>query len=579
MEPVISQTETISTPQNHAVLKLNRLFFIWVPLAIFLSALFLLVTSFIASFDNYQLYYQYAGADIFSLSLEMSTGVYSLSLLFGVCLGVILIFVEIYCIRRLLQIRKSSVFVKKIIFLRCLASQLYASGVIIVAFFMIPLTLFVLSNIFAYLDFALNQTPPDSYITNPTSIIEYIEKEQSPIKVLSAKNELALKFANLDINNVYGSFVLPLLSQMSYLNPLTEPAYLFPDKRNIVLVSSDIAELQDILLAITYNQLAFNEYEPVRQAFATKVKPTVKYVGDAEYSEVLHKYNNQQNQKIIDEMNDYISYNLNLLAECTGFEISNRQNIEQDEIDYRKNCVEKTNYDNCSEFRGWINEDIRIAEENILTCKDTKQVVAEQRNDLQQFIQEVDKEGDDVLHNAKYDDSIGIAFLGTLDIFMRVLNDTSNYEYLHTLVHEHLHQYSDSNNLTVPQFVDEGITDYITYRTFDFTDYELAQDSVTGYYRENQIVLALLEKIPESELIDFYFGEGPDDFRDVFIKYFPEVNYDEFVSKGEEVFKDTFGVSDVTYNIGFWDMPENHILVRELRLFMGLDEERNYYID
>ncbi|MDP3784942.1 MAG: hypothetical protein Q8R12_02595, partial [bacterium] len=82
--------------------------------------------------------------------------------------------------------------------------------------------------------------------------------------------------------------------------------------------------------------------------------------------------------------------------------------------------------------------------------------------------------------------------------------------------------------------------------------------------------------IPESELLTAYFTNNPAALEASFKKYFPEVDYEIFLSKGNDMYKETYQEIGPTFDLGFWDTNIDHPAVRDLRTFMGLEPTRFY---
>jgi len=126
----------------------------------------------------------------------------------------------------------------------------------------------------------------------------------------------------------------------------------------------------------------------------------------------------------------------------------------------------------------------------------------------------------------------------------------------------------------LPTFLNEGLTDYLTYKSFKLSDKEMID--VSGYFKEIQALLALLEKIPESELLAAYFANDAAMLEASFKKYFPEADYTIFLSKGDSMYRETYEEIGSTFNLSFWDTSFDHPAIRDLRTFLGLEPTRFY---
>lgn len=173
----------------------------------------------------------------------------------------------------------------------------------------------------------------------------------------------------------------------------------------------------------------------------------------------------------------------------------------------------------------------------------------------------------DLLEGGKAKTGGGVYLPGTQTIYMKITPDKVAFNYLSNLLHESLHHYSKKGS-DLPVFINEGITEYITLKSFTLSDYRIAD--ITGYFREVQAIMALLEKIPEQEIIAAYFANDGKMFETTFKKAFPGVNYKVFLSKGDMMYKETFGETGPESDSG----PIDPSSVRDLRTFLGLKPEK-----
>lgn len=146
---------------------------------------------------------------------------------------------------------------------------------------------------------------------------------------------------------------------------------------------------------------------------------------------------------------------------------------------------------------------------------------------------------------------------------MKITPDKVALHYLSHLLHESLHHYSGGGS-ALPVFIDEGITEYTALKSFKLSDYEIAD--ISGYFKEVQALMALLEKMPEQEIMTAYFASDGKMFETTFKKAFPGINYEAFLSKGDMMYKETFEETGPASDPGSFD-PSS---VRDLRTFLGL---------
>jgi len=198
-------------------------------------------------------------------------------------------------------------------------------------------------------------------------------------------------------------------------------------------------------------------------------------------------------------------------------------------------------------------------------------VLASQDKELVDLKADIEQQSSDVLEEQKGELSNGIYFPDIQNVYMRVIPNQDAFVYLNTLLHELFHHYSKGGS-ELPAFLNEGITDFQTLKSFNLSDYEIAGSS--GYFKEVQVVFALLERIPEEELMNVYFNNNIVAFEQLFKKYFPEANYETFLSKGDAIFKETYEASEQIPNRGFWDTDIDHPSVQDVRLLLGLEQTK-----
>ncbi len=162
----------------------------------------------------------------------------------------------------------------------------------------------------------------------------------------------------------------------------------------------------------------------------------------------------------------------------------------------------------------------------------------------------------------------GVYLHDTQTIYMKIIPGKVALNYLSNLLHESLHHYSRKGS-ALPVFINEGITEYTALKSFKLSDYEIAD--ITGYFKEVQALMAILEKIPEQEIMTAYFANDEKIFEAAFKKAFPGVNYEVFLSKGDTMYKETFEEIGPRSDSGSSDTPIDHPSVRDFRTFLGLN--------
>ena len=251
-----------------------------------------------------------------------------------------------------------------------------------------------------------------------------------------------------------------------------------------------------------------------------------------------------------------------------------QQYVVEAEKEYDKGCVQEVKYNDCVDFKATneinkkiIEEDQRIA---LNYFNDANKINAEidillkdQRKNLNQFLEDKDQlslnQGLYSAASAFNNDTIYIRYYDG----MLVANDL-----IRLTIHELLHIYSYYPEDVLPVAFDEGMTDYLATKALGFNE----QDSVrvSGYPLEVQVIFALLEKVPEEDLLSSYFTKDEKKLQTLFETYFPKTDYKSFIREYNKIFDATYYVDGESnsFDIELFD----HKKVRMMRKLLSLDE-------
>jgi hypothetical protein len=134
--------------------------------------------------------------------------------------------------------------------------------------------------------------------------------------------------------------------------------------------------------------------------------------------------------------------------------------------------------------------------------------------------------------------------------------------------------YSHSNSKFLPQPFDEGVTDYLATRALGYG--ELDSIRASGYPLEVQVVIALLEKIPEDEFLDVYFNKDETKLKTLMKKYFPDTSYAEFMAKYDAIFDETYHINGTSHSFGRGLIDHKDVV--SVRQLLGLKEKKFQYV-
>lgn len=253
----------------------------------------------------------------------------------------------------------------------------------------------------------------------------------------------------------------------------------------------------------------------------------------------------------------------------TTLEANYQKYVLDEQIDYQKNCVAEVRYNNCSELQKTIDDNIRIvSDDKDSALKNYNEAIANNKKISSFLVEEREH-----LNNLTKDDSLD-RNLGEYSTAV-----TLNYEvvYLRTqplredtfrlFIHELLHVYSRNG---LPDVINEGMTDYLAMKTMNYDDLDKVR--AAGYPLEVQVIMALLEVVPEDELTSLYFNSTEKEWRALMKKYFPHTDYQSFMRDAGVIFEGTYHTNQQSYTLakGLFDHPE----VQTVREDLGLPKTK-----
>lgn len=570
---------------------LKRLFTFWLPVIFLLSTIISIV--YIFNFENVT-YFSSAFSvgignvwgniiSVFFAAIGASDGLVITVLL---CSSAHLLIVEVFSIIRLLKLRKIEQHGGLKMLPRFLAAQAIGVGVFSASLILIFAASLGLAFVYGYADLRMNvKEALDGTVADDQEIIKNIQASSSVIDVYDASDEAGAVLAKRDLKKkekltTYEGVVLPLLAKFKRKDP-EGTSFFVPGTNSIVYTNFRKGRTDKIIIELAFNHLKHHPNPAVSSRFEKTKKPAaVTYLDDQAYAPYVEKKRNELDQEVLDtnqktlsDAKKTIALNEKIVSECKAVDASNAKLIAGEESDYRQNCVLQVNYSNCGEVRRDIDENKKISRETADQCGENKAILNSQYKELEQLKVDVEKVASSLTAEQHIELTSGLYFSDTKNVYMRVIPDQDAFTYLETLLHELFHHYSGAG-LGLPVFINEGITDYLTYKSFNLSDYEIA--GASGYFKEVQAVMALLEKIPELELLDAYFTNDAAALEASFKKYFPEVDYEIFLSKGGDMYKETYEEIDPKFDLGFWDTAIDHPAVQDLRTFLGLEPGKFY---
>jgi hypothetical protein len=488
----------------------------------------------------------------------------------GCVSGVVL--AEVYFIRRAVRMRRDGMGGFGKLSLRLAVAQLYSAAVLFVFFLGLPGTAGSVLCGYAIIDLKTHDDMT-GVISDDAEIIEYLKSTDSPVHLYDASGPEGVVLAKRDLLSKeklteYEATVLPIAAML--MSSDEEKMHLVPETNSLVYTKFIPGKTEPLLIELALSYVRLNSSSAAKLAYSDNGLPKIDYVRDEEYVQYVKIKKEQSQNEYQEILRSDIKYNEQIRKDCAVINADNVRIIRDGEADYQKNCTVQQNYSNCAEFKAEIEENIRISKEAKASCTENDTVLDSQYEQLES---EIKNGGEvDLLSDNQDELSAGMYFPDFERVVMKVIESERSFFYVEVLLHELFHHYSGGGP-DLPVFINEGITEYLTYKSLGVTDYGIAEKA--GYFKEAQIIMALLEKIPEEELLSVYFGATETSFEELFSRYFEGVEYDEFVRMGDTIFMSTYEV-DSGLEENWLDLEVDHPHVGAVRELMGLERLKFY---
>jgi hypothetical protein len=370
----------------------------------------------------------------------------------------------------------------------------------------------------------------------------------------------------------FESFYLPIYFSKKDIPTEFDGSKLIKMGENTYIIGPELTkeDVEDILRPLA-EKYTFKTYSGLVKSMG-KLK-TFTLINDEKYSAV-------SKEKLLDSYNKVISENEKSYAVNEGIIKEYPILIDKLNKDYQKyvvelekeyelGCVQKVRYSDCTDFKATTEKnrmDIEEARKDITNnFNDANRINAEISILLKDMKSELEQQLD--IEDNITEQSDAVAF-GSDTIFIRYIDGRGiDSDLIRLTVHELLHIYSHNDEKYLPTAFDEGMTEYLAHRAMGFSEKDSVR--VSGYPLEVQVIYALLEKIPEEDLVNAYFSMDEKIFKSLFKKHFTDTSYDSFIREYNRIF-------DATYNVGgegytFNNELFDHERVRKIRMLLGLE--------
>lgn len=378
---------------------------------------------------------------------------------------------------------------------------------------------------------------------NLPALIEDSPKEQAILYTLGIKQDTKdslYKVAIVPYQVYYASAVSLEKEKIKF------EVLLFSD--NILIVNSVNKNLLEELVPVLANKIilaGFKEYVK-----GVRVFPKVDVPEEKEYRAIRERENEKIKQDIlndIQEIKDNIAYNQSALSE-------NEQNIIEVNREYdRYKAYGERWLEDCRRVFGAGDRDCIDGEKTVSSelqaLINAKHASEENIKNIKFYISEgqgylyiAQKNYEEFKNNPNPPENELGVFLSPNTIHLKYV-PSENYlfsKYLSTAIHEYLHFYSYSTSprgFELPNFLDEGITDYLTSITMDdFLNYK-TQHAYVGYLNEVEIVGKISALLTKDYLKKIYFSKNENDLKKSIDDHSSKGIYDIVKDKGDLLYK------------------------------------------
>jgi len=492
----------------------------------------------------------------------------ALGLLVVILFMVVSIVAEYYLLRKFLSHRSGVSRLRLLI--RFVNSQVlalvYASGL----FFVTLVLSYLICLTVAMADINLAKVPDTANVIkdNP-SISAYIAKSQAIIRPVYLSGQAGVLMANRNIRDrsrisLYYSNILSYYSEIFRTTAEDSPFYLYSDREQIVVGSIAATSSQDVLSRLVQNNLQYSNIPGLQSRISVKPYPQIRFVSASEFYEKFSETRKGIISGLLKELEDAIKFNENGKAECRILLPNNEKILKNQKLEYDQLCKSNHMQSSCTQLAERIKSNEILNNQAEESCGGLDELIRNQKNEMDRVSDILSKDLD-ITNKSKYENIVAI-FVPPNQILIKIDTRYTNASFLKNVFHEYLHYYSfNDKEWNLPSFLMEGVTEYLTMRSVGVSETSMAQDRISGYELHTQIVMALLEKIPLSELSDLYLNAKP--FKPLFQKYFPNSNYEDFVRSGNEIDRLIF-----EYRLSPTYSPLDYIQVRKIRVSLGLSE-------
>lgn len=372
------------------------------------------------------------------------------------------------------------------------------------------------------------------------------DTEKTPITIAEYSPFLsALYLRSADLNNLsyYERYSLALASSEEMDKKIRDssstPVAYFSRYKTLFVLQESKEVYEDVLPPIITNNLISDE--DIGKYISTDSALNFSVLLSDEYNSIREKKNEEIKEEFIDTIYS-IRESLVKLSQAVSYNTDTLSSLEREKTDYE------------SRWESWPN-----------TCKkqlgDTNDICVEGKRTIQTAIQSyqlsIDEFKQAIATGEKYTaesnknlaqwnkaldnfnkNPIGVSgeagvFFSPDQVYLRFKNDGLPIEETGTAIHELLHFYSYNKTSSLPSFLNEGITEYLTLSVRDET---VGAHEGNSYPELVEVARVLSDRLGKNQVLDFYFSKSLPLFKKSFTGVYGGGDYQKFMDLGDKLY-------------------------------------------
>lgn len=316
-------------------------------------------------------------------------------------------------------------------------------------------------------------------------------------------------------------------------------ALLFPT--NSLVVYSINEDVLEQLIPVLAEKIVRSKFEPYLKNL--KTVPVVDVLEEEDYLAIRAKQKEKEKKRLETQVRE-IQNALNQLD----------ASIEKEQRYVREADAEYSSYE--ARYRDWFADCVAVLGNDSQFCQDGKgkisenlQTILNDKRDAEKYVEEAKSVKPSYITNLElarhyYDEFLknpnspgfedGI-FLSPNMIYIKYQpsKDYPFTNYFSMAIHEYLHFFSfvtSSGDDSLPVFIDEGITDYLTVITID--SFLNRKTQYISYVNEVEIIKKIVEIISDEKLREIYFSKSEGQLKELIDGNLSKGKYEQIKSKG-----------------------------------------------